>query len=76
MTALFLAAAVPDRVAGAAVEALEVIEAQVRGNYWLHRIRSSYTRAQFNLNPQRGTPREDKLLASYVRTGSFSKLQQ
>ena len=32
MTALFLAAAVPDRVAGAAVEALEVIEAQVRGN--------------------------------------------
>jgi tetratricopeptide (TPR) repeat protein len=32
--------------------------------------------AQFNMNPQRGTPREDKLLASYVRAGSFSKLQQ
>lgn len=43
---------------GAAMEALEVIE------------------AQFNLNPQRGTPREDKLLASYVRAGAFGKLQQ
>jgi tetratricopeptide (TPR) repeat protein len=32
--------------------------------------------AQFNLNPQRGTPREDKLLASYVHACSFSKLQQ
>jgi tetratricopeptide (TPR) repeat protein len=32
--------------------------------------------AQFNMNPQRGSPREDMLLASYVRAGCFSKLQQ
>ncbi len=32
--------------------------------------------AQFNLMPQRGTPREDRLLASYVRASCFSKLQQ
>jgi tetratricopeptide (TPR) repeat protein len=31
---------------------------------------------QYNLNPQRGTPREDRLLASYVRAACFSKMQQ
>ena len=33
------AATIRDRVAGAAVEALEVIEAQVRANHFLYHIR-------------------------------------